>query len=70
MKTEDIAKALDEMFAFHMPHRWKQVGRCVYCDDCGVRLYQGTLPADRREPRRQPPEPKATTEMRARWGKT
>ena len=69
MDTSGIAKALDEMFAHHAPHKWKQVGRCVWCHDCNVRLYQGTLPADRREPKRQAPEPRATTEMRARWGK-
>lgn len=31
--------------ADHASHKWSQVGRCVYCDDCNVRLYQGKLPA-------------------------
>lgn len=31
--------------ADHAEHKWSQVGRCVWCDDCGVRLYQGELPA-------------------------
>jgi hypothetical protein len=25
----------------HACHPWKQVGPCVYCDTCNVRLYQG-----------------------------
>jgi hypothetical protein len=29
---------------------WSQVGRCVYCDSCHHRLYQGTLPKDKRKP--------------------
>jgi hypothetical protein len=61
--------AFDRMIAEHVPHKWKQVGRCVYCDDCKTRLYQGRLPEDRRASLRAAPEPKATTEMRARWGK-
>lgn len=32
----------------HEGHTWEQVGLCVYCVDCEVRLYQGTVPADRR----------------------
>jgi hypothetical protein len=28
--------------ARHADHKWKKVGRCVYCD-CGQRLYQGDL---------------------------
>lgn len=31
--------------AAHADHKWSQQGRCVYCDTCGVRLYQGKLPA-------------------------
>lgn len=34
----------------HAQHTWAQVGPCVYCADCDVRLYQGQLPADRRPP--------------------
>ena len=29
----------------HKDHKWKQVGRCVYCEVCNMRLYQGRLPA-------------------------
>jgi hypothetical protein len=39
-------------FADHADHTWSQQGRCVWCDDCGIRLYQGTLPA-RGEQKRQ-----------------
>ncbi len=28
---------------------WSQVGRCVYCDGCHHRLYQGTLPKEKRK---------------------
>jgi hypothetical protein len=28
----------------HRPHRWEEVGICVWCVDCNVRLYQGNLP--------------------------
>lgn len=63
---EAIAATLD----LHIDHAWKQVGRCVYCDDCGERLYQGSLPPDRKPSKPRPrPEPKTTTDMRQRWGK-
>jgi hypothetical protein len=66
-----IRKALEafsERLELHEEHVWEQVGRCVYCE-CGERLYQGYLPSERRKPKKAPAEPKATTEMRARWGK-
>jgi hypothetical protein len=28
----------------HVDHEWKQVDPCVYCDQCGTRLYQGQAP--------------------------
>lgn len=34
--------------ADHEDHPWKQVGLCVYCEQCGVRLYQGDLPDEKR----------------------
>jgi len=33
----------------HKDHKWVEVPPCVYCDDCGVRLYQGTLPDNQDE---------------------
>ena len=39
---------LNDLLAEHADHPWSQVGPCVYCDDCGTRLYQGELPEDRR----------------------
>jgi hypothetical protein len=66
---EQAWAAFDRMLAEHEEHDWRQVGRCVYCQSCDVRLYQGTLPANRKpkpQPRR---EPAATTEMRKRWAK-
>ncbi|QIN79645.1 hypothetical protein GBA65_15170 [Rubrobacter marinus] len=35
--------------------RWRQVGRCVYCEGCGHRIYQGTLPDSKKPPRHEPP---------------
>lgn len=34
--------------AEHEAHTWEQVGLCVWCTDCDVRLYEGELPAERR----------------------
>lgn len=43
---------LDQIAKGNCPHcysvMWSQAGRCVYCDGCGARLYQGTLPDDKR----------------------
>jgi len=33
------------------PMPWRQVGRCVYCGSCDVRLYQGRVAKDERERR-------------------
>lgn len=38
-----LAQYVDDI-ARHRDHLLRQVGRCVYCDDCNERLYQGTLP--------------------------
>ena len=32
----------------HEAHGWVQIGPCVYCKDCRVRLYEGELPTERR----------------------
>jgi hypothetical protein len=40
----DWAQALST----HVDHSWSQVGLCVYCADCGVRLYDGSLPDEKR----------------------
>lgn len=69
MSIQDAWKAFDDMLASHEGHQWKQIGRCVYCHDCDVRLYQGTIPRGQLQHRQVPREPKATTEMRKRWGK-
>lgn len=45
---EEVNAALHEMLTGHAPCVWKQVGPCVYCEDHGIRLYQGTLPDDKR----------------------
>ena len=40
----DTVQAFFEEIDSHQDHTWKQVGRCVYCADCKVRLYQGKIP--------------------------
>lgn len=71
--ADSAKKAVEAMFAKiakHDDHCWEQVGRCVYCVDCQQRLYQGTIPADHTNVKRRVRDstPKATREMRARWG--
>jgi hypothetical protein len=49
--ADDTAQAVRAYFAMVSScsgHPWRQVGRCVYCVPCGVRLYQGILPASKR----------------------
>jgi len=43
-----VAQALYGVLDAHAECRWEQVGPCVYCSDHGERLYQGTLPDERR----------------------
>lgn len=31
------------LIAEHTDHEWEQVGRCVWCKPCSVRLYQGEV---------------------------
>ena len=33
--------------ADHVDHEWREVGRCVYCVPCGLRLFQGKIAKDR-----------------------
>jgi len=50
----EAMQALEKLAAFlaeHEPHRWEEVGPCVYCADCNMRLYQGSLP-DHKDPSR------------------
>jgi len=46
LTNEQIIEAIDKHFREHQDHAWHQVGRCVYCGPCGVRLYQGKIPED------------------------
>jgi hypothetical protein len=66
-------RAVEAMFEETLKHEdceWEQVGRCVYCNDHGIRLYQGTIPKDhaKRYVRGRQRNP-ATDVMRQRWGK-
>jgi len=71
MSGRDILKALNDHLDAHKDHAWEQTRRCVYCADCGVQLYQGTIPPSHTNVRRRRryQEPTATQEMRDRWGK-
>lgn len=69
-----VPEAAGVLFAWleHAGHVWEQVGRCVYCHDCGLRLYQGRIPASHTNVYRRSAgssSPRATDEMRRRWGK-
>ena len=44
---QGFATVLTELLETHGEHRWEEVGPCVWCADCNVRLYQGTLPDDK-----------------------
>lgn len=46
--NRSVVDALGEMLEAHSLCTWEQVGLCVYCKGHGVRLYQGSLPDDRR----------------------
>jgi len=46
--VDEFAAAFAQMLNSHQSCTWEQVGPCVYCTDHDVRLYQGTLPEDRR----------------------
>lgn len=66
-----VAAALYEMLDAHQAHPWHQVGRCVFCGPCNVRLYQGTVPAD--HPRWVKPFDRSkdpASRMLDRWGKS
>lgn len=62
---------LNPEVANHIKHPWRQVGRCVYCGPCGVRLYSGIIPD------KHPKEPKPikavgsdpASAMLAKWNK-
>lgn len=71
LNIDEILKAIDDQIGVHQEHFWKQVGRCVYCSDCNVKLYQGSIPKTHTKvvAKQRFGEPKETTEMRNRWGK-
>lgn len=64
LTPQQIAEALERPFREHGEHPWHQVGRCVYCGPCGVRLYQGTMPPDH-EVYRPPRKPSVGDRMMA-----
>jgi len=34
----------DSILEEHREHQWREIPPCVYCVDCDIRLYQGSLP--------------------------
>jgi len=48
--AHDFVRRLSQLLKDHEPCEWRQVGPCVYCSQHHVRLYQGSLPQDRRPP--------------------
>ena len=49
-EIKDFVEALSKLLTDHEGCTWEQVGPCVYCADHSYRLYQGSLPEDRRPP--------------------
>ena len=35
-------------YAEHADHEWKKRGECVHCVPCGIVLYQGNVPKDKK----------------------
>jgi hypothetical protein len=66
---DNVLKAFEEKLEIHSDHTWKRIGRCVYCDDCNERLYQGRIPDDHKKVKVKSRNrtPTATQEMRDRW---
>lgn len=50
MEPLDFLDEFERMLERHEPCQWEQVGPCVYCADHKVRLYNGSLPTNRRPP--------------------
>ena len=48
LTVADIYQSFTVLLYEHADCKWSQVGRCVYCDDHGVRLYQGDMPKEKR----------------------
>jgi hypothetical protein len=38
-----MAASPDRILEKHKDHELEQVGRCIYCNDCGTRVCQGQL---------------------------
>ena len=69
LTNEQIIEAIDRPIREHGEHPWEQIGRCVYCGPCQVRLYQGRIPEGHPVAPRRPPGPTEADRMRERWDK-
>ena len=38
---------IQEIIEQHRDHEWREVPPCVYCVPCDVRLFQGSIPAEK-----------------------
>ena len=69
---EEIAEAYLKSWLEHDKHQFEQVGRCIYCTDCNVRVGQGQLSEEYKKAHPPKPKPRKKTsvdEMLERWGK-
>lgn len=60
---------LPDFASAHEDHTLRQIGRCVWCEDCRKRLFQGRLPEGHPGLIPRPVRNRASDDMRARWGK-
>jgi|SRR5215471_2140501 len=67
LPIEEVMALFEAVMAEHMEHEWEQLGRCVWCWPCGVRLYQGRVPDDHPMHVRVRGRSMAD-QMRERWG--
>jgi hypothetical protein len=44
--ASDLFLAVVRQLSEHLAHPWRQVGACVYCEPCSLRLYQGEVLTD------------------------
>lgn len=45
--NEKALTALEAILIEHGEHEWEEIPPCVYCKPCRVRLYQGSIPAEK-----------------------
>ncbi len=72
LTPQQVFEALQKHFGAHDDHHLEQVGRCIYCTDCNVRVCQGQLSEEYKKAHPPKPKPRKETSadrMRERWNK-